>query len=330
MISDKWISSIKRHDEAQKKITVIKNDLQERLENFFPKLGYSINVEYLIGLNTQFPHVGVSDIVEKYNSKYQNQKIKPWHAFKLFKLLHLKKSIVNQKPAYVFLQVFRNEIYVYLRKFLALIKNGFNIIYVDESSVNRRSYKRLRLRIPRSDYFRNYRRNRIKNFKLDFKQILLATINEKNFYHKFLNANTNANNFAEFLKGLAKKIAEVDKNNRCIIYLDNSSIHHDPRVIETMNKYNLMVIYGPRYLCDLNYAEMIFSNIKNNYKMIKKNKKVNYIFISRLSYSLALYLGRLNQNQNLLNNYFRKFLEIHLDFITKIRNNDIEVKNNFN
>lgn len=89
--------------------------------------------------------MSISEIVNKYNMEKDPQKIKDWHAKKIFSLCDLKKQIVRQKPVYVHFQIYRNEIYVYLRKYTMLLAKSFDFVYIDESSINRKTYKRLKL-----------------------------------------------------------------------------------------------------------------------------------------------------------------------------------------
>lgn len=109
----------------------------QHLAIFFPKLNYEIDVDYLLRLITEYSHGGATELIKNYNKKYKTKKIMLLHCFKIKKLI------------YVFTQLYRNEIYFYLKHYLGLIKKGFNFIYCDESSVNRKIYKKLKLRIQK-------------------------------------------------------------------------------------------------------------------------------------------------------------------------------------
>jgi hypothetical protein len=143
-------------------------NLKSMLETIFPKLNYKIELDSFYSIIRENPSYTTSQIRVKYNEVNQNKKISNYNCRKLLKLLNFSKLTGKPKSLFVFTQHFKNEMFIYLNFFLHYTKNGFDFIYIDEASFNRKSFKRIKDWAHKRDYFYNYRIKNYKNFKNDF------------------------------------------------------------------------------------------------------------------------------------------------------------------
>ena len=151
--------------------------------------------------------------------------------------------------------------------------NGYNVIYIDESSFinNHKSFKT----------WLNPTEDRTRSYPGRFKSTsLIVAISTDGVLHYNKNFSTNkATDFLEFFKKLHEKVKEkeelknVIEKNKIVYYMDNAPIHCTKELIEFYEKNNIKVIYGIPYNPEINVAEYFFKIIKQVYfKRIFKNK----------------------------------------------------------
>ena len=133
---------------------------------------------------------------------------------------------------------------------------GFNILFMDESSI-----------LSKNNSFRTWR---TKNQNIYFnlgpnKRSNVSLIISKNeiIYYKINKTNTNENKFLEFMNEALKEI-KLKKIEKYIIVLDNLSSHKTSKVINFFKDNNINIVYNCPYCSYFNCIELIFRYIKRN------------------------------------------------------------------
>jgi len=133
---------------------------------------------------------------------------------------------------------------------------GFNILFMDESSI-----------LSKNNSFRTWR---TKNQNIYFnlgpnKRSNVSLIISKNeiIYYKINKTNTNENTFLEFMNEALKEI-KLKKIEKYIIVLDNLSSHKTSKVINFFKDNNINIVYNCPYCSYFNCIELIFLYIKRN------------------------------------------------------------------
>lgn len=114
-------------------------------------------------------------------------------------------------------------------------------------------------------------------------------LNEKDYYHKFFgvvaaisvdrgldgvmvfNSAVNRDNFCSFLHLLASKNASRPLH----IFMDNLQVHKTAEVHQTMTNLQLQPIWNVPYRFEFQPIELVFSQVKREYKKSKLNAFIN-------------------------------------------------------
>ena len=150
--------------------------------------------------------------------------------------------------------------FYFIKSIIKCLKLGFNILYLDETSI--------------LSCNNNYRCWRGKNEEIFFnlgtksKRNLLLTISDDKIVHyKITEKNTDEAIFMNYMKELYEILCK-DNKKRYVIIMDNLSCHRTKQMFEFYKKNKINVIFNVTYKSSFNAIELAFRTIK--FKIYKK------------------------------------------------------------
>jgi len=142
----------------------------------------------------------------------------------------------------------------FIKVVVRALKQGFNIIYCDESSLQsmnsnikiwRKEDETFTSKLPKKEKF----------------NLILAVYEKGVVYYEINKANTDEETFLNYMDNLKK---EIEKKNiwPYLIVLDNLSCHKTKKIYEFYQTEKINVLFNSPYLSDFNSVELGFRNLK--------------------------------------------------------------------
>ena len=182
---------------------------------------------------------------------------------KILKKNNITRKLINNKILPLNIDVIE-----YKRKiFKNNINNFYNFISIDETSFCISDYIRYGYSKKGEIINKIYKHKHIRERKT-----LLSAINKDGFVSNIIiDGTVNKDIYLNFFKSNI----ELFKNK--FILHDNASIHHTKILKDYCFSNNITLIYLPPYTPQFNPIELVFAEIKNNYRKIKHNNIVDDI-----------------------------------------------------
>ncbi|MAJ97176.1 MAG: hypothetical protein CMI56_00990 [Parcubacteria group bacterium] len=152
-----------------------------------------------------------------------------------------------------------------MKRLLTMAKNdGYRMVYADETMFTRKT-------CPDKEWTRKKENMTVDMAKLAEPTLaLLAGISlDKGVEHfQVFNLSVNVEKFQEWLTGLR---ASTEGEKICL-FLDNLSAHTSERAKAAMREHGFRWVYNVPYSPDYNPIELVFSQVKANFKAMRAKK----------------------------------------------------------
>ena len=185
----------------------------------------------------------------------------------------------------------------FIKTFIRCISQGYEIIFVDESSIKSsnsiywcwRGY-------TEQIYFGNYKQNKL--------NLILAVTIDSVLYYEFNKENTTSSLFLNFMKNLYDIISQ-NISIKYVIILDNFTGHKTEEIIQYFKAKRINILFNVQYASYFNAIELCFRSIKRmTYSKLYKN-------IEEIKLDIINFLKSDEINKTLLKN-FREALQQYL------------------
>lgn len=204
------------------------------------------------------------------------------------------KTVV--KPKILSNLEFKKKSYFLIRLIYQILKNGMDIIYVDESKIQLKN-SNLRIWRPKNDSF-NY--GSINQGKIN---LILGVTKNKLIHYELNKNNTNSKIFKNFLNSMLEKININDRKNY-VIFMDNARFHKSKDLIKFYKEKSLKILCNVPYESSFDSVELSFRYIKNIiYKKVYNNIEEIITDVKNILESNAFQESLLQQFKETLDKY---------------------------
>lgn len=200
--------------------------------------------------------------------------------------------------------------FYFIKAIVKCIKAGFNLLFLDESSIISTNNNYRAWRGSNEDIYFNIGTKKRKNL------LLVVSFNEV-IHFKIIDDNTNEIVFLNFMKEVYEKASKM-KDYKFVIIMDNLAVHRTKNLFKYYNEKKINVIFNVVYLSNFNAVELAFRALK--FKIYNKL----YESIESVSEDIKKILLDKNFGKTLIKNYIET-MNVYLNFYNN--NKHINIKN---
>lgn len=224
-----------------------------------------------------------------------------------YKIFYLKNTFITSDE-------YSNELTIFLKKFIKLLCEKFDVVFTDESKFTSSHKKHIWL----FNLINSFKQIPSENFGVNISyNLILSVIKNEIVYHELYEENNNSEVFTSYFERLIKHLnkKKIDLKN-IYFYIDNSRIHHSrdfKRFI--LNTKNLKIIYSVRYTPEINLCEYIFSILKQFFYSNSFNS--NLEFVEKISSLIT----ELNDNKTKIHGCYNYVFQQIFKFLKYLKEN---------